>query len=147
MVRGILGIVAGLIGVAVVMMLVSFIGSFFIPATAADTSSVDAIKATYEGLGTHARWMVIASWFFGVLAGAAIAKTIVGRPWAAWTIAGLFEAYLLLSVMMLPMPGWMQVSALIAPLLAGFIANHLVRNRTVVRDEVSGTETRTDEEV
>lgn len=146
--RGILGIVAGLIGVAVAMMLVSFIGAQIIStAPAVNTSSVAEIKATYGGLSTEARLMVIASWFFGVLAGAAIAKRIAGRPWAAWTIAGLFEAYLLLNVLMLPMPGWMQVAALAAPLLAGLAANHLVANRVTVTVEEGETEAHRDAEV
>lgn len=147
--RAVLGIVAGLIGLAVAMMLVSFIGSEIIStAPAVNTSSVDAIKTTYGGLSTEARIMIIASWFFGVLAGAAIAKRIVGRPWAAWTIAGLFEAYLILTVLMLPMPVWMQVAALAAPLLAGLAANHLVANRVIVdADEDDAGETHRDAEV
>lgn len=137
--RGFMGIVAGLVAVGIVMTLISFIGAQLIPTGPADASSVDAIKATYESLSTAARWMIIASWLLGVLAGAALAKRIIGRPWAAWTVAGLFEAYLLLTVLMLPMPGWMQVAALAAPLLAGLLANHLVANRIEV-DTEAGTE-------
>lgn len=127
--KAVLGIVAGLVTLFAAMMLVSFIGSQFIPAGAVNTSSVEAIKETYSALSTEARLMVIASWFLGVLAGALVAKKIVGRPWAPWTIAGLFEVYLLLTVLVLPMPGWMQVAGLAAPLLAGLLANHLIANR------------------
>ena len=39
---------------------------------------------------------------------------------------------MLLNVMMLPMPGWLQVVSLILPLIAGLLANHLVPNRAFV---------------
>lgn len=139
--RAVLGILAGLAGVIATMMLVSFIGGQLLgDVPGVNTSDMDAIKATYGALGTDAQILIVVSWFLGVLAGAAIAKSIIGRPWAAWTIAGLFEAYLLLTVVMLPMPGWMKLAALLAPLIAGLLANHLVKNRveaTVERETLA----------
>jgi uncharacterized membrane protein len=128
--RGFLGIVAGLVAVAVTMMLVSLVGSSLVPSVPAiNTSSMEAIKETYAGLGTETWLLMLASWFLGSLAGAAVAKKIAGRSWAAWTVAGLILAYLLLTVLMLPMPGWMQVAALAAPVVAGFLANRLIGDR------------------
>ena len=128
--RGVLGILAGLVAVAVTMMLVSLIGSQLVPSVpAVNTSSIEAIKEVYASLGTETWLLMLLSWFLGALAGAFVAKKIVGRSWAAWTIAGLILAYLLLTVLMLPMPGWMQVAALAAPLIAGFLANRLVPDR------------------
>jgi hypothetical protein len=128
--RGILAIVSGLIAVAVTMMLVSLIGSQLVPSVpAVNTSSIEAIKSTYAGLGTETWVLMLLSWFLGTLAGAAVAKKISGRSWAAWTIAGLILAYLLLTVVMLPMPDWMKVAALAAPVLAGYLANRLIPER------------------
>jgi hypothetical protein len=129
-VRGLLGILAGVVAAVAAMMLISFIGTLAFPAPARiDTSNVEAIKATYSSLNMGGRMLVLADWFLGALVGAAVAKRLIGRPWAAWTVAGLIEAYVLLSVLMLPMPGWMQIVALVAPLVGGFLANHLVPDR------------------
>lgn len=128
--RAILGILAGLVAVAATMMLVSLIGSQVVPTPPAmNTSSVESIKATYAALGTETWVLMLLTWFLGALAGAFVAKKIVGRSWAAWTLSGLILAYLLLTVLMLPMPGWMQAAALAAPIVAGFIANRLVPDR------------------
>jgi len=128
--RGVLAILGGLVAVAATMMLVSLIGSQLVPTVpAVNTDSIESIKATYAGLGTETWVLMLLSWFLGALAGAVVAKKIAGRSWAAWTMAGLILAYLLLTILMLPMPGWMQVAALAAPLLAGFIANRLIPDR------------------
>jgi len=128
--RGVLGILAGIVAVAATMMLVSLIGSQLVPEVpAVNANSIESIKATYAALGTETWLLMLLSWFLGALAGAAAAKKIAGRSWAAWTVAGLILAYLLLTVLMLPMPLWMQVAALAAPLVAGFIANRLIPER------------------
>jgi hypothetical protein len=121
---------AGIVAVAATMMLVSLIGSQLVPEVpAVNANSIESIKATYAALGTETWLLMLLSWFLGALAGAAAAKKIAGRSWAAWTVAGLILAYLLLTVLMLPMPLWMQVAALAAPLVAGFIANRLIPER------------------
>jgi uncharacterized membrane protein YeaQ/YmgE (transglycosylase-associated protein family) len=134
--RGFLGIVAGLVGAVAAAMLISFIGGLLMPSAPVrvDMSSVEGVRAAYASLGTDAQLLGIISWAGGGLVGALIAKRLIGRPWAAWTIAGLTEAYMLVNVLMLPMPGWMQVVALILPLIAGFLANHLVANRAPIED-------------
>ncbi|MBA3676135.1 MAG: hypothetical protein H0W74_01865 [Sphingosinicella sp.] len=135
--RGFLGIVAGLVAAIAAAMLIAFIGGLVIPPApvSVDMSSVDGIRDAYSSLGTNAQLLGVVSWAGGGLVGALVAKHIIGRPWAAWTIAALTEAYMLVNVLMLPMPGWMQAVALILPLIAGFLANHLIKNR-VDDDEV-----------
>lgn len=138
--RGFLGVLAGLVGAIVTAVLISYIGGQLIPSepVAVDLSSGDAIRSAYASLGTNAQLLGILSWAGGGLAGALIAKYIIGRPWAAWTIAAVTEAYMLVNVLMLPMPGWIQVLALILPLVAGFLANHLIRNR--LRGDIAASE-------
>jgi hypothetical protein len=144
--RGVLGILAGLVAVVATMMLVTMIGSLLaseVPAV--DARNIESIKATYAGLSTGTWLLMLLSWFLGALAGAAVAKKIAGRSWAAWTVAGLILAYLLLTVVMLPMPGWMKFGALAAPLLAGFLANRLVPDRVDVASDEAGRERAADE--
>jgi hypothetical protein len=63
------------------------------------------------------------------LVGGMAAKGIAGRGWAAWTVAGFFAVYVLVTTMILPMPGWLQAIAVTAPLIGGLVGNHLVRER------------------
>jgi len=145
--RGFLGIIAGLAGVALAMMLVSLVGSQLVSEVPpVNAGSADAIKATYDALGTDTRLLILVSWFLGALAGSAVAKKIVGRSWGPWTVAGLMEIYLLLTVLVLPMPLWMKLGAVAAPLLAGYLADRLFRGPSGhVPDET--TEVRGDGEI
>ena len=45
----------------------------------------------------------------------------------AWTVAGFFIVYVLLTLLILPVPIWMQVLAAIGPIVGGFVGNHVVR--------------------
>ena len=65
------------------------------------------------------------------LVGAAVAKLIARRAWAAWTVTGLVTVYVVLSVLSLPLEAWMQAVTIAAPLLGGLIGNHFVAGRAL----------------
>ena len=46
-----------------------------------------------------------------------------------WTTTAIFVLYVLLTVLILPMPGWLQALSVVAPLAGGLIANHLIPSR------------------
>jgi hypothetical protein len=140
--RGFLGVLAGLAAAIATAMLISFAGGFLVPAPASvDISTTESIRSAYSSLGREAQLLGIVSWALGALVGALVAKRIAGRPWAAWTVAAIVTLYQLASVLLLPMPGWMQVLALVLPIVAGFLANHLVATREIVEpDAVAETE-------
>ena len=128
--RAVLGIVAGVVAALVSMFAIAWIGGMLFPGAATiDASSAESIAAVFPALPTGAKAAILLSWFGAGLIGAYAAKRIVGRGWAAWTIAGVTAIFVLLNVMILPMPGWLQAVAVVLPLIGGLIANHLVAER------------------
>jgi hypothetical protein len=135
MLRVIVYIVAILAGIAAglfAVIAIALIGGMIFPSEGRiDGFDAEQIVALFPALPMGAKIAILLSWFGGALAGAAVAKRIAGRGWAAWTLAGIFVVYVLINVLVLPMPGWMQAIAALAPLLGGLIANHLVADRDV----------------
>jgi hypothetical protein len=125
--RAVLAIVGGLVAGAAAMMALALIGGMLFPASGAlDPYRPQQIMDAFENLSTGGKAAILLSWFGGALVGAWVAKLIVRQSWSAWTIAGLFALYVLASVLVLPMPVWMEVVAVVLPLVGGFLANHLV---------------------
>jgi hypothetical protein len=89
-------------------------------------SDPNLIVEIFAEMPLGAKLALMAAWFGGAFAGAAIGKLIARRGWVAWTIAGLMAAYVVANVLILPMPGWMQALSVLAPLLGGLLANHFV---------------------
>ena len=128
--RGFLGILAGIVAGLIAMLAISMVGGLLFPSNAVvDAADAEQIKGVFPTLPTGAKVAIILSWFGGPLAGAALAKWIAGEGWAAWTTAAIFTIYVLLTVLILPMPGWLQALSVVGPLAAGLIANHLVASR------------------
>ena len=127
MIRAVLGVVAGLCAAVLTVMAVQALGHALYPYPAdVDLSDPEQIARVFPVIPVAAKLFVVAAWFGGALIGAAAAKAIVGRSWAAWAIAGFIVVGAVMNLFVIPHPVWMQLSAVIAPLLAGVIANHLV---------------------
>lgn len=128
-----IAIVAGIVAGLVAVIAIALVGGLIFPSEGRiDGFDAEQIVALFPALPLGAKIAILLSWFGGALAGAAVAKRIAGRGWAAWTLAGIFVVYVLINVLVLPMPGWMQAIAVLAPLLGGLIANHLVAERDYV---------------
>jgi len=128
--RAVLGIIAGIVAGFAAMLVIATVGGLIFPSSARiDGFNAEQIVAAFPTLPMGAKIAIVLSWFGGALVGAALAKKVAGRGWAAWTVAGLFALYVVLTVLVLPMPSWLQAVAVLAPLLGGLIANHLVADR------------------
>lgn len=129
--RAILGIVLGVIAGFVVAILIGIIG---VGATASapaglDPSNPRQVVEAFANMPQGAKIALMIAWFAGGFAGALVAKLVARAGWAAWTVAGLIAVYVILNVLVLPLPGWMQALSVAAPLLGGLIANHLIAAR------------------
>ncbi|MBV9372695.1 MAG: hypothetical protein JO276_03820 [Sphingomonadaceae bacterium] len=127
--RAVGGIIAGLIVAMVVTILVGIIGlrfTFSVPSNV-DAGNAQALLDTLGGMSAAAQLTLAAAWLLGGLAGAWVARRIAGAGWPAWIVTLLVAAYVLLNTLILPMPGWMQVVWIAAPLIGGLIGNHLGR--------------------
>jgi hypothetical protein len=128
--RAVVAIVAGVLVGFAALLLIALVGGLVFPSSARiDGFDAEQLVAAFPTLAPGAKVAIVLSWFGGALAGAMVAKRISGQGWAAWTIAGIFALYVLITVMILPMTGWLQALAVLAPLLGGLIANHLVAAR------------------
>ena len=128
--RAVIAIVAGIVVGFIALILIALIGGLLFPSPAQiDNFNSEQLIAAFPTLAMGAKIAIILSWFGGAFVGAATAKRLAGRGWAAWTIAGFFCLYVLLNVLILPMPGWLQAIAVAAPLIGGLLANHFVAER------------------
>ena len=123
------GLLAGIVAGALVMMLVGFIGTSLYPLHV--TTDPNDRQALIEGLRTAsvgAQISVLLAWFLGTFAAAAVAKKLSGAAWPGWTIAGVL-AFLLAFIFFVPLPVWMQTLAPMSPLLGAAAADILIRGR------------------
>lgn len=123
------GLLAGIVAGALVMMLVGFIGTSLYPLHV--TTDPNDRQALIEGLRTAsvgAQVSVLLAWFLGTFAAAAVAKKLSGAAWPGWTIAGVLAA-LLAFIFFVPLPVWMQTLAPMSPLLGAAAADILVKGR------------------
>ena len=130
--RAIVGIVVGLVAGFAAAILIGIIG---VGATATAPAGVDAsdprqVVEAFANMPDSAKIALMIAWFAGGLVGALVAKLIARVAWAAWVVAALIALYVVLNVLVLPLPGWMQALSVVAPLLGGLIANHLVGARS-----------------
>ena len=135
--RGFLGLVAGLVAGLAALFVVGTIAGYIFPTPARVDSAMNAeqLVAATAAMSMGARLALLGCWFVGALVGAAVAKRVSGAAWAAWTVTLLVTLMVLVSVLVLPLPGWLQALAVVAPLIGGFIGNHLVDGLTAVDEE------------
>ena len=125
--KSLIGLLAGLVAMALVMMLVGYVGlsgyELHVPADPNDR------QALIEGIGAApvgAQIAVLLAWFLGTFAGAAVAKKISGAAWPGWTIGGVLAA-ILACIFFVPLPVWLQTLSPLAPLLGAAAADILIR--------------------
>lgn len=139
--RGVLGVVTGLVAGIVAMIVIAIVGGLIFPgATPTEGFTAQAAVAAFPGLPAGAKAFIILSWLGGAITGSAVAKRIARAGWAAWTVAILFAIYVLLTVMILPMPAWMQAVSVAAPLFGGLLGNHLAAGRAPAEAETEAVD-------
>jgi len=132
--RAILGIIAGLVAGYLALIAIGVVGvgaTYSVPRDVGLYNSRQVVELVLN-MPSGPKIALLVALFGGTLAGAALAKFISRRAWAAWTIAIIFALFAGLSVLPLPIAGWMQALTIAAPLLGGLIANHLVGSRAAV---------------
>jgi len=145
--RAIGGIIAGLIVGLIATILVGIVG---VGATLSNPVNVDIadprqVVEAFANMGMGPNIALMLAWFVGGLVGALIAKLIARRAWAAWTVAILIALYVVLNMMVLALPGWMQALSVVAPLIGGLIGNHLVGTGAAPEAATTDTEGAPDE--
>ena len=126
MLRTILGIIAGVVLAAVVMMGLEMAGHAAMPPPAGlDSADPEDLKQMVASASLAAKAWVVFAWFAAALAGGWLARRISRTGWAGWVIAGLIGVGGIANIMMIPHPLWMQIAAVAVPLLGGWIVTRL----------------------
>ena len=145
MVRTFLGSLIGAIVALVVESGGDYVGSRLYPARVSDMWDRAQLAEAMASRPQAAIWISIASYFAAGLIGAWVGKKIAGTPAGAWIPAGLLAAMALVIGWSFPGPAWVMAATVAAPLIGGFLANHLVANRAVEVVEDEGATATTDD--
>ena len=130
MLRTILGIVAGVVVAFVVLMGLEMAGHAAMPPPAGlDPADPEDLKQMVASASTAAKAWVVFAWFAAVVAGGWVAGRLSRASWAGWVIAGLIVVGGIANIMMIPHPLWMQIAAVVAPLLGGWLVTRLPAGR------------------
>ena len=130
MLRTILGIVAGVVVAFVVLMGLEMAGHAAMPPPAGlDPADPEDLKQMVASASTAAKAWVVFAWFAAVVAGGWVARRLSRASWAGWVIAGLIVVGGIANIMMIPHPLWMQIAAVAAPLLGGWLVTRLPAGR------------------
>lgn len=126
--RAIAGIIVGLIAgfAATILIGIVGVGATFSAPAGMEASNPRQVLEAFANMPQAAQIALMVAWLGGGFVGALVAKLIARVSWAAWTVAGLIAAYVVLNMLVLPLPGWMQALSIAAPLIGGLIGNHLV---------------------
>ena len=126
MLRTILGIFAGVVLAFVVLMGLEMAGHAMMPPPPGlDPTDPEDLKQMVASASMTAKVWVVFGWFAAVVAGGWVARRLSRKGWAGWVIAGLIVLGGVANIMMIPHPLWMQIAAVAAPLLGGWIVTRL----------------------
>jgi len=133
MFRLILGAVLGvLVGVVVVGVVEGVGHTIFPPPSGVNLTDPAQLATVMSKIPFQAKIAVLIAWFLGALAGASAANVIAGRrAWAGRIVALTILALSIFNMTTIPHPLWFAISAVLAILAGGFIADRAFGKRRV----------------
>lgn len=129
MLKLIAGVVVGIVAAAATILLVELGARLVYPVGNVDIRDADAVAAMIASLPLGAMLFVVAAWFAGALVGGAAAAWISGRRWAAWLIGAIVALMGIVNIFTYPHPVWMQIAAVVAPVIGGIVGGHVADRR------------------
>jgi hypothetical protein len=121
-----LGVIAGILVALATILLVEWTGHLLYPFPS-DAVLADPERAgrAFASVPIAAKLIVVFGWFAGALVGSLVAAMVGRLRGLAWLIAAVVAIAGILNILMIPHPAWMQIAAVVAPLLGGLGAVHL----------------------
>ena len=120
----VLGVIAGLVAMLVISIAVQMLGPIVHPVPTG-MEAKEAMAAWVATATVPAHLITAAAWLLGALGGGWLALRISSWAAAAWIVAVLDVAMALAQTLRADYPVWMQVAAVVAPLLGGWLAMRL----------------------
>ena len=128
MLKTVAGIAAGLIVSLAAIYVIWLVGLQIYPMqTEGSLQSLESQGAMIRSRPTGALAFVAAAWFGGAFIGGLTAAHISRRLWAGWLIAAFVALVSIANIVMFPHPEWMQLAAIVVPILGGLFATHWAR--------------------
>ncbi len=131
-VRQFVGVLAGLVVMAITVALAEAAGhAAFPPPAGLDITRPEDQARLMAVIPLGAKIAVVAAWLLGSITGAATAIAIARTPLAGWVIGLVMGALSLWTTQLFPHPLWMMIAAVVMPLIGVLIAKRLVAGRLV----------------
>lgn len=119
-------VIAGVVSMFVIVIVVEMFGPVFHPIPAGMNPNDSGAFARWVATAPlSAQAVIVAAWFLGALGGGWIALRISGWVAAAWIVALIDAGLAIATILRFEHPLWMQICAVVAPLLGGWIATRL----------------------
>jgi hypothetical protein len=129
------GIIAGVLVAFAAVALIELVGHQVVPVPSDLGLRNPESPEPLAGVPLAAKLIVVFAWFAGTLAGSAVALRVTRVAWCGWLVAAVVAVAAIANILMIPHPFWMQLAAVLAPVLGAVVAHHLrgMTNRTVAR--------------
>jgi hypothetical protein len=124
--RKILGIIIGVVAALAIVAALSWVDDQFYPLTLdIDIADQETVAGIIAGKTMVDKLLWVAPWLFASFGGAWLALRISDWKWAGWIVSALILVIAVLGLFDLPQPLWMQVCAVVLPILGGWLAARL----------------------
>ncbi|HSX57076.1 MAG TPA: hypothetical protein VLG14_17345 [Sphingomonas sp.] len=124
--RKFLGVVAGLATLIATVWIVEAIGhSIWPPPPGINPSDPAQLATLLDQIPLTAKIAVVVAWFAGAVAGAWVANLVARWPVAGWIVVAIGIVLGVMTLVVIPHPLWMQIAAVLAPLIGGWIGLRL----------------------
>jgi hypothetical protein len=127
-VRGILGVLTGVVAGGIVVALIELPGMVIHPLPeGTDTTDQAALQAHAARAPLTALVGVAIAWAIGPLVGSFLAALIAGRAFFnhGMIVAGIFLMFVVMNLRAFPHPTWLGVTGVVAPLAMGWVGSSL----------------------
>lgn len=127
MLRGILGVLAGVIAGAITIGIAEFAGHMIYPLPQGiDPHDPAALKTFMAIVPTGAKVAVLVAWALGTFVGSAVAIFVAQRQsWPAWVTATALFGAALATMVQIPHPDWMAAGATVLTLASAIAAAYI----------------------
>jgi hypothetical protein len=138
MLKTVAGVAAGLIVALATIYVIWLVGLQIYPLPAeSGLGSLESQGALIQSMPTGAQAFIAAAWLGGAFVGALTAVHISRRLWTGWLVAAFVAIISISNIIMFPHPEWMQLAAIIVPVLGALLATHWAKaslNKPLVSD-------------
>lgn len=124
--RKFLGVLAGLAAlIALVWISEAISHSIWPPPPGMNPADPAQLGTLLDKMPLAAKIAVVVAWFLGAVAGAWVAHRVARWIAAGWIVVAIGIAFGVMTLFLIPHPLWMQIAAVVVPLLGGWIGLRL----------------------